>query len=198
MFTGIIEATGYVKEVLLKGTNKTFLIESVISEQLRPDQSVAHDGVCLTVEAVTKNVHQVTAVEESLTKSTLGSWNTGTKINLERCLELPARLDGHMVQGHVDTTARCLWVEEKEGSWLYRFQYPDRFAALLVEKGSVSLNGISLTVFDVSSSAFTVTIIPFTYAHTNIHQIVQDSVVNIEFDIIGKYVLRSQQLRTNE
>ncbi len=198
MFTGIIEATGYVKEVLLKGTNKTFLIESAISEQLRPDQSVAHDGVCLTVEAVTQNVHQVTAVEESLAKSTLGSWNTGTKINLERCLELPARLDGHMVQGHVDTTARCLWVEEKEGSWLYRFQYPDRFAALLVEKGSVSLNGISLTVFDVSASAFTVTIIPFTYAHTNIHQLVQDSVVNIEFDIIGKYVLRSQQLRRNE
>jgi riboflavin synthase len=198
MFTGIIETTGLVKEVETHGSNKTFWVESAISAQFKPDQSVAHDGVCLTVEAVDQNRHRVTAVAESLAKSTLGNWNPGTRINLERCLELPARLDGHLVQGHVDTTARCLQVDEKDGSWLYRFEFPEQFAALLVEKGSVSLNGISLTVFDVSAYAFTVTIIPYTYEHTNIQQIQAGSVVNIEFDIIGKYVLRNQQLLGKE
>lgn len=198
MFTGIIETTGLVKEVETHGSNKTFWVESAISTQLNPDQSVAHDGVCLTVEAVNGNLHRVTAVAESLAKSTLGDWKPGTRMNLERCLELPARLDGHLVQGHVDTTARCLQVEEKDGSWLYKFEFPEQFAPLLVEKGSVSLNGISLTVFDVTSNTFTVTIIPYTYTHTNIQQLLVGSTVNIEFDIIGKYVLRNQQLLRNE
>ena len=198
MFTGIIETTGQVFEVETHGSNKTFWVESVISDQLKPDQSVAHDGVCLTVEAVQGKRHRVTAVAESLAKSTLGNWKPGTRMNLERCLELPARLDGHLVQGHVDTTARCLQVKEMEGSWLYTFEFSKQFAPLLVEKGSVSLNGISLTVFDVTATTFTVTIIPYTYTHTNIQHLQADFVVNIEFDIIGKYVLRNQQLLRNE
>jgi len=198
MFTGIIETTGTVREVRTAGSNRTFIIDSPISNQLKPDQSVAHDGVCLTVEAVGQQTHQVTAVEESLSKTTLGSWKPGTCINLERCLELPARLDGHLVQGHVDTTASCLSVDEQDGSWLYRFQYPEQFAALLVEKGSVALNGISLTVFNLTSTGFTVAIIPFTYEHTNIQELRPGSMVNLEFDIIGKYVLRNQQLLRNQ
>ncbi|HMO33293.1 MAG TPA: riboflavin synthase [Lacibacter sp.] len=194
MFTGIIEATGTVSRVLTSGSNKTFWVESPFSHFLQPDQSLAHDGVCLTVEAVEENRHQVTAVAETLEKSTLGSWTTGTLVNLERCLELPARLDGHLVQGHVDTTARCMEVVTKDGSWEYSFQFDPAHAALLVEKGSVSLNGISLTVFHVQHDRFTVAIIPYTYAHTNIRNIQPGSVVNLEFDIVGKYVLRNQQL----
>lgn len=194
MFTGIIEATGMVEEVLKNGTNKTFRITSSLASQLRVDQSVSHDGVCLTVEKTGNGTHTVTAVEETLLKTTLKNWKVGKLINLERCLELPARLDGHLVQGHVDATAICTQKEFREGSWNYTFRIPEKFAPLIVEKGSISLNGISLTIFDITLDSFRVTVIPYTYEHTNIQAVEEDSEVNIEFDILGKYVLRNQQL----
>ncbi len=194
MFTGIIEAAGTVAEVLNSGTNKTFRINSSLASQLRVDQSVSHDGVCLTVEKADNGSHLVTAVEETLLKTTLKNWEVGKLINLERCLELPARLDGHLVQGHVDATAVCIGKDFREGSWNYTFRIPENFAPLIVEKGSISLNGISLTIFDITTDSFKVTIIPYTYEHTNIQSVEKGSEVNIEFDILGKYVLRNQQL----
>jgi len=196
MFTGIIESVGIVDEIIQNGTNKTFWISSPVSNELKVDQSVAHSGVCLTVEEINNNRHRVTAIRETLEKSNLNSWAINEKVNIERCLQINGRLDGHMVQGHVDTTGICTGVEEQNGSWLYQFQFPEDFASLIVEKGSVSLNGISLTVFNVGRSAFNVAIIPYTYEHTNMQDIQKGSRVNLEFDIIGKYVMRSNQLQT--
>jgi len=196
MFTGIIESVGIVDEIIQNGTNKTFWISSPVSNELKVDQSVAHSGVCLTVEEINNNRHRVTAIRETLEKSNLNSWGINEKVNIERCLQINGRLDGHMVQGHVDTTGICTGVEEQNGSWLYQFQFPEDFASLIVEKGSVSLNGISLTVFNVGRSAFNVAIIPYTYEHTNMQDIQKGSRVNLEFDIIGKYVMRSNQLQT--
>ncbi len=190
MFTGIIEALGTVESVERSGSNTTFCISSPISSELKTDQSVAHSGVCLTVEEVLNNRHRVTAIDETLKKTNLETWTIGTMINLERCLAMNGRLDGHIVQGHVDTTAICTSVKDSNGSWEYRFIFPEKFAALVIEKGSVSLNGISLTIFDVDVHSFSVAIIPYTYAHTNIQQIEEKSLVNIEFDMIGKYVNR--------
>ena len=194
MFTGIIETSGTIIAVTETGTNKTFWISSQISDQLKVDQSVSHNGVCLTVEEVQDTRHRVTAIEESIRKTNIAFWSVGHLVNLERCLMLNGRLDGHIVQGHVDTTAACIAVKELDGSWEYRFQIEPRFAHLIIEKGSISLNGISLTIFDVSTDAFTVAIIPFTYNHTNIRDVQNGSMVNIEFDMIGKYVNRFQQL----
>lgn len=194
MFTGIIESVGIVTEIILNGTNKTFWISSPVSKELKVDQSVAHSGVCLTVEEIKGKLHRVTAILETLEKSSLNSWAINEKVNIERCLQINGRLDGHMVQGHVDTTGICTGVEEQNGSWLYQFQFPQHFASLIVEKGSVSLNGISLTVFNVGRSSFNVAIIPYTYEHTNMQDMKKGSIVNIEFDIIGKYVLRNKQL----
>lgn len=191
MFTGIIESTGVVKEVISNGSNKTFWIGSAISDQLKTDQSVSHNGACLTVEEVKDGLHRVTAVDETLQKTNLGAWEIGTPVNLERCLALNARLDGHFVQGHVDTTGTCLKVKEKEGSWEYEFGFSEKFSSLLVEKGSVTLNGISLTVFDVKRKKFSVAIIPYTFAHTNINVLKKGDLVNLEFDLIGKYILRN-------
>lgn len=196
MFTGIIESVGLVNEIIENGTNKTFWISSSVSAELRVDQSVSHSGVCLTVEEVDGNRHRVTAIQETLEKSNLNTWSALEKVNIERCLQFNGRLDGHMVQGHVDTTGICTDVEEQNGSWLYQFQFPESFASLIVEKGSISLNGISLTIFNVGTNAFTVAIIPYTYEHTNMQDIQKGSKVNLEFDIIGKYVLRSNQLLT--
>lgn len=196
MFTGIIESVGLVNEIIENGTNKTFWISSSVSTELKADQSVSHSGVCLTVEEVDGNRHRVTAINETLEKSNLNNWSVDTKVNIERCLQFNGRLDGHMVQGHVDTTGICTDVEEQNGSWLYEFQFPESFASLIVEKGSISLNGISLTIFNVGTNAFTVAIIPYTYEHTNMQDILKGSRVNLEFDIIGKYVLRSNQLLT--
>ncbi len=196
MFTGIIESVGLVNEIIENGTNKTFWISSSVSTELKVDQSVSHSGVCLTVEEVDGNRHRVTAIHETLEKSNLNIWSVLTKVNIERCLQFNGRLDGHMVQGHVDTTGICTGVEEQNGSWLYQFQFPESFASLLVEKGSISLNGISLTIFNVGTNAFNVAIIPYTYEHTNMQDIQKGSRVNLEFDIIGKYVLRSNQLHT--
>ncbi|MBO9595742.1 MAG: riboflavin synthase [Niabella sp.] len=190
MFTGIIEAMGTVISRQEAGSNITFWVESPVSKELKEDQSISHNGVCLTVEAIQENRHQVTAIAETLDVSNLGSWQPGTLVNLERCMVMNGRLDGHIVQGHVDGTAVCQKIVSKEGSTEYTFAFDPKFAPLVIEKGSISLNGISLTVFDVTETAFTVAIIPYTISHTNMRQIETGSIVNLEFDVIGKYVLR--------
>ncbi|HEX8677571.1 MAG TPA: riboflavin synthase, partial [Segetibacter sp.] len=167
MFTGIIEAFGIIHSIEKQGTNATFRISSAISNELKVDQSVSHNGVCLTVEDVKEGVHSVTAIEETLKKTNLSAWEEGTLVNLERCMTMNGRIDGHILQGHVDTTARCTEKKDANGSWEFRFQFPQQFAALVIEKGSISLNGISLTVFNVDDSSFSVAIIPYTYSHTN-------------------------------
>jgi riboflavin synthase len=194
MFTGIIEATGVVKSIKKNDNNLTFRVASSLSNELKIDQSISHDGVCLTVEEVSNNMHSVTAIEETLNKTKLGYWKEGDEINLERCMQLNARVDGHLVQGHVDTTAFCIDMEKKAGSHEYRFQIPAEFTHLLIEKGSVCINGISLTVFDIKFNSFKVAIIPYTYKHTNVHNIKNGSIVNIEFDVIGKYLARFREV----
>jgi riboflavin synthase len=195
MFTGIVEAFGIVHSIEKQGTNTTFWISSPISDELKIDQSVAHNGVCLTVEEVKEGRHRVTAIEETLKKTNLFEWQEGILVNLERCMTFNGRIDGHIVQGHVDTTAICTDKKDANGSWEYRFQFPAQFGSLVIEKGSISLNGISLTVFNVDADAFSVAIIPYTYTHTNIQQVKEGSSVNIEFDMIGKYVNRMLALQ---
>ncbi|HMG67632.1 MAG TPA: riboflavin synthase [Chitinophagaceae bacterium] len=195
MFTGIIETTGIIKNVNTSGSNKTIWIESAFSHELQLDQSVSHSGVCLTVDKVKENIHRVTAIQETLLKTTLDTWKAGDIINLERALKTGSRLDGHFVQGHVDTVASCIEKKEKDGSWEYEFGFPKKFAGLLIEKGSVCVNGISLTSFDVKKKSFKVAIIPYTYEHTNMKTVENGGSVNIEFDMIGKYVLRKLFLK---
>lgn len=197
MFTGIIEDVGSVEHIDIEGSNTTFWIRSNISTALKADQSVSHSGVCLTVEEVRDNLHRVTAIDETLNKTNLSAWQKGTLVNLERCLSLNARLDGHIVQGHVDATAICINKTDKNGSWEFQFQFPKEFSALVIEKGSVSLNGISLTIFNAGEDFFSVAIIPYTYEHTNIKQVEKGTSVNIEFDMIGKYINRLQSLKNN-
>ncbi|MHA4808548.1 riboflavin synthase [Flavitalea flava] len=194
MFTGIIESLGRVKEITTRGTNRTFWIESSLSNELKIDQSISHNGVCLTVEELIEGAHRVTAIEETLEKTDLGTWKTGGLVNLERCLIMNGRLDGHIVQGHVDTTATCIQRKELAGSWEFRFEFPKKFSHLVIEKGSISLNGISLTIFNVKKSKFDIAIIPYTYEHTNIQTINQGDRVNLEFDMIGKYISRLHKL----
>lgn len=191
MFTGIIEAMGVVKEISTQGTNKTFWIQSPLSHEFKIDQSVAHNGACLTVEEVSGDQHRVTAVAETLQKTTLDLWEPGSLINLERSLLPTSRLDGHFVQGHVDTTGTCEKIEPKDGSWELTFSFPKEFAPLIIEKGSITINGISLTAFKVKKSSFRVAIIPYTWEHTNLNKVVENLPVNLEFDILGKYILRS-------
>lgn len=190
MFTGIIEALARVKEVRQDRTNKSFCFESPISNELRVDQSVSHDGVCLTVTKVEGKTHWVTAIDETLSKSTLGLLKVGDEVNLERCMIANGRFDGHVVQGHVDQAGKCLSVKDENGSWLFTFEYDPAAGNLTVEKGSISINGISLTCFNSKNNGFSVAIIPYTYEHTNFHQIKVGTKVNLEFDIIGKYVKR--------
>jgi riboflavin synthase len=194
MFTGIIETQGLIKKVVPNGSNKTFWIKSPISSKLKVDQSVAHNGVCLTVEEVKDNRHRVTAIAETLSKSNLENWQEGDFINLERSLRLNDRLDGHFVQGHVDAVATCIDKKEKDGSWEFRFLFPDEFESLIIEKGSISINGISLTVFNVSETLFDVAIIPYTFDHTNMSTLQPGQKVNIEFDMLGKYINRKLSL----
>lgn len=194
MFTGIIEATGTILEIAGNGTNIDYLIKSPITGELKIDQSVAHNGVCLTVVAITGEAYRVTAVEETLAKTNLSSWQPGDTINLERSLKIGDRLDGHFVQGHVDAVAECSNKEVKEGSWVFRFKYPGRFASLVIEKGSVCLNGVSLTIFDITNTEFSVTVIPYTFTHTNFQFLEPGNAVNIEFDVLGKYLLRNMQV----
>jgi riboflavin synthase len=190
MFTGIIETTGIVSSISSEGSNKTFHISSSLASQLRVDQSLSHDGVCLTVESVTAEQYEVTAIAETLSKTCLSHWKPGISVNLERCLQMNGRLDGHIVQGHVDTTARCTDRQNLGGSWVFRFEFPGSFRNLIIEKGSIAVNGVSLTCFDVTDNEFSVAIIPYTFENTNIRDLVPDSLVNIEFDLIGKYVQR--------
>ncbi len=191
MFTGIVEATAKVVAIEEAGSNRSFWLECDFTEELKLDQSIAHNGVCLTVDQLQspENKYRVTAVDETLKKSNLGEVQEGNLLNLERCMRLNDRLDGHLVQGHVDTTAICTRVEELDGSWLYDFSF-DTPNKNLVEKGSICINGVSLTCFNVTDNGFTVTIIPYTYEHTNFRTLKAQQRVNIEFDIIGKYVAR--------
>ncbi|HTN35958.1 MAG TPA: riboflavin synthase [Arachidicoccus sp.] len=192
MFTGIVETLGTVEQILSDQGNLSFWVRSPLTSELQIDQSLSHDGVCLTVEAIDNELYRVTAIEETLRKTNLGDWETGRRVNIERCMVLNARLDGHIVQGHVDTTATCLQVTPQEGSWLYRFSFPVDFAHLIIEKGSIAVNGTSLTCFDVKEQEFSVAIIPFTYTHTSIGKVTEGSRVNLEFDVIGKYIARMQ------
>lgn len=195
MFTGIIETTGVITAIREKGTNVTFQIKCSLSTNFKVDQSISHSGVCLTVESVLDNTHTVTAIEETLRKTNLGSWKIGTLINIERCMQMNGRIDGHIVQGHVDTVAICTCAIDKNGSWEYGFTVDSRFGALIIEKGSISINGISLTIFDVGANNFKVAVIPYTFEYTNMQQLVQGDNVNIEFDIIGKYVNRINSIK---
>ena len=194
MFTGIIECTGTIEKVESTGSNKTFWIKSPISHELKVDQSLSHNGVCLTVEEIFSSSHRVTAIEETLRKTNLYTLQPGSEINLERCMLMNGRLDGHIVQGHVDCTATCSQKKQLDGSWEFSFEFDKQFAHLVIEKGSISINGTSLTCFNVSENSFTVAIIPYTFDHTNIKHVIVGSIVNIEFDIIGKYILRKMEL----
>jgi len=195
MFTGIIESTGTVKDVIINGSNKTFWVQSPLSDQFKIDQSVSHSGVCLTIEEIKEGSHRVTAIAETLSKTNLDSWGRGTVVNLERCLALNGRLDGHFVQGHVDATGTCLSKTDKNGSWEFEIAFSEAFAPLMIEKGSICLNGISLTAFNVGRDRFTVAIIPYTYEHTDINAVEPGQAVNLEFDLLGKYIARSLSLK---
>ncbi len=192
MFTGIVEAQGEIVAIEREAGNLHFDIQSPISSALKVDQSLAHDGVCLTVVSVEGQVHRVTAIEETLQRTALGEWEVGRKLNLERAMQLGARLDGHLVQGHVDDVGVCKAVEPRDGSWLFTFSFDERHAALLVHKGSVCINGVSLTVIDPQKDQFQVAIIPYTYEHTNFGSLRPGQKVNLEFDLIGKYLLRAK------
>lgn len=195
MFTGIIECLGTVKEVSQKGTNIDFHVHTPITDELKVDQSVAHNGVCLTVTEISGDVYSVTAVAETLQKTNLGSLKAGDSVNIERALRVGDRLDGHFVQGHVDATGICEEVQQLEGSWLFRFSFSQEHAALIIEKGSVCTNGVSLTAFEVTENTFTVTIIPYTFEHTTFHSLQKGDTVNLEFDVLGKYLLRAESLK---
>lgn len=171
-------------------------MHSPLTGQLKIDQSLAHNGVCLTVVHIDGELYTVTAVAETLAKTNLGKWKVGDKVNLERALKLGDRLDGHFVQGHADATATCTEKQTLDGSWLFRFSFPAKFGALVIEKGSICINGVSLTVFNTGANECTVTIIPYTYEHTNFGRLQQGDDVNIEFDVLGKYLLRQQELTT--
>ena len=190
MFTGIIETLGEIKEIRQEESNLHFTVCSPISAELKVDQSVAHNGVCLTVVALSKGCHTVTAIAETLNKTSLGALKTGDLLNLERCLAASGRFDGHVVQGHVDVTGTCTAVEETNGSWKYTFSFPEEKSTLVVEKGSICVNGVSLTVVDAGKGTFSVAIIPYTHAHTTFKTLKPGEVVNLEFDVIGKYVAR--------
>ncbi len=195
MFTGIIETTGIIQKVSVQGTNKTLLISSPIAGELRIDQSLSHNGVCLTVESIEAGLHQVTAIQETMDKTNIGDWKTGDIINLERCLALSGRLDGHFVQGHIDTTGIITDKKDLEGSWVFAVRFPASFTPLIIEKGSIAVNGISLTCFDVQKDSFNVAIIPYTYTHTNLQLAQKGNLVNLEFDLLGKYIFKQQNLR---
>jgi riboflavin synthase len=193
MFTGIIETLGKVTRLVHDKGNLHITVTSAISNQLKIDQSVAHNGVCLTVVSLTEDTHTVTAIDETLRKTNLGSLTEGSLVNLERCMQMNGRLDGHIVQGHVDQTAVCTSFKSLQGSWEYQFTYDASIGNVTVEKGSVCVNGISLTVVNSRSDYFSVAIIPYTFEHTNLQQVKEGSIVNLEFDIIGKYVARLMQ-----
>jgi riboflavin synthase len=187
MFTGIIESEGRIEKVQTEGTNRHFLITSAISKELKVDQSVSHDGVCLTVTRVEDGAYWVTAIEETLQKTNLARWDKGVTVNIERSMPANGRFDGHIVQGHVDQTATVTSIQDQNGSWLFEFQY-ESIGHMTVEKGSIAVNGVSLTCFKSQPGKFTVAIIPYTFEHTNFGRLKTGDTVNLEFDIVGKYV----------
>ena len=190
MFTGIIETMGTITHIEREGGNVHYSLSSNITHELKIDQSLAHNGVCLTVIAIDGDQYTVTAIQETLDKTALKQWSVGDKINLERAMRLGDRLDGHMVQGHVDEVASCISVDDQNGSWLYRFEYGEDSNNITIEKGSSCVNGTSLTVVGSASNTFGVAIIPYTYAHTVFHQLQKGDLVNIEFDMVGKYIAK--------
>ena len=190
MFTGIVESVAEVIGIEEEGTNKTFTLKSAIATEFKIDQSISHNGVCLTVTAVEGDVYKVTAIEETLIKTNLNSVKQSDKLNLERCMPANGRFDGHIVQGHVDQTAVCIKKENRDGSWLFDFRYDAGLGNITVEKGSICINGVSLTVFNSENDTFRVAIIPYTYSFTNFHQLQEGDTVNLEFDILGKYIKR--------
>lgn len=198
MFSGIVESTGIVEEIEIQGSNKLFKISSDLSSEAYIDQSITHNGVCLTVIKQDEATHSVVAVEETLIKSNLNELKLGSIVNLEKSITANKLLDGHIVQGHVDTTGTCIDIKEVGGSWYFKFSYDTSFAHLLVAKGSVTINGVSLTVIEPTKNSFLVAIIPYTFEFTNFKDLNQGDKVNLEFDIIGKYVARQLQLRNEK
>lgn len=190
MFTGIIETLGTIQEIKKEKDNIHITIDSSITSELKIDQSVAHNGICLTVVAIKNNTYTVTAIDETIKKTNLGEWQEGNLVNLERAMKLGDRLDGHIVQGHVDQTGTCIAISETNGSWLYTFEYDDKLNNLTIEKGSITVNGVSLTVVNSKKNQFSVAIIPYTHEHTNFKNFKIGSKINLEFDVIGKYVSR--------
>ncbi len=193
MFTGIIECLGKIEDISVDGTNRSFWVSSPISSQLKIDQSVSHNGICLTVDALDIHRHRVTAIAETLAKTNLDKQQIGDFLNLERCLPLSGRLDGHLVQGHIDCTAICTQLTDKDGSTEISFHFPEKFTHLVIEKGSIAINGISLTLYNLSRDTFSVSLIPYTWAHTNLQFLQLQQEVNIEFDMVGKYIQRRMQ-----
>lgn len=195
MFTGIIEALATITAIEQENTNIHYTLTCPFTQELKIDQSVAHNGCCLTVVAIEGSTYTVTAIQETLQKTNLGTWKVGDKVNIERCMPMHGRLDGHIVQGHVDTTGICTSIENQNGSWLFSFDYENNLAHLTVEKGSITVNGTSLTVVNSGINQFSVAIIPYTYEHTVFHQLQLGDKVNLEFDIVGKYVARLMEAR---
>lgn len=192
MFTGIIETSGFIKNIVKEGDNLHLTVASSLSNELKVDQSISHNGICLTVVALEADAFTVTAVRETIEKTTIGDWKIGDIINLERGMKLGDRLDGHIVQGHVDQTGSCSSVETAEGSWYYTFEYDAAQNNITIEKGSITVNGVSLTVVNSKLNSFSVAIIPYTYEHTNFKTLKAGDKINLEFDVIGKYVARLQ------
>ncbi len=190
MFTGIIETLGVIAEIKKDDNNLQITVNSSLTSELKVDQSVAHNGVCLTVVAISDNQYTVTAIRETIEKTNMTDWKTGDSINLERAMKLGDRLDGHIVQGHIDQTAVCKSIESANGSWYFTFEYDAALNNLTIEKGSITVNGVSLTVVNSKKNEFSVAIIPYTYAHTNFKDFKVGSRINLEFDVIGKYVSR--------
>ena len=195
MFTGIIEDFGTITKLEKENENLHLSLESSITSELKIDQSVAHNGVCLTVVKIDGNQYTVTAIKETLEKTNLSAWEVGSKINLERAMKLGARLDGHIVQGHVDQVGCCTEVKEEGGSWVFSFEYDPSQKNITIEKGSITINGTSLTVVNSGVNTFSVAIIPYTYEHTNFHTFNKGTLVNLEFDVVGKYITKMQQIK---
>ena len=194
MFTGIVEAIGEVMDIHKEGTNITFTLTCPFTNELKIDQSLSHNGVCLTVIAIEGNLYSVTAIDETLKKTNLGKLEVGSKVNLERCMPANGRFDGHIVQGHVDQIGRVTAITPQDGSWLYDFEYEPEGQNITVEKGSICINGTSLTVFNSGTNTFRVAIIPYTYEHTVFHTLEVGDIVNLEFDIVGKYIRKMMNL----
>lgn len=190
MFTGIIESFASVKEIIREGTNVHFELSSKLASELKIDQSLAHDGVCLTVVSTSPDSYRVTAIDETIKKTNLSQWKIGKKVNLERCMSANGRFDGHIVQGHVDQVGKVKRIADQQGSWIFDIEFDQNSGNITVEKGSITINGTSLTCFNSKPGGFSVAIIPYTYEHTNFHQLQVGDWVNLEFDIVGKYIQR--------